>query len=633
MHRLLVDLREFDVRGGWHAQGAQSCAHWLSWRVGWTLATARDHVRVASKLPEVPAISDALRHGEVSYSKVRAMLRIATPANERLLLDCARFMTASQLEETCRKYALVLRHGQDPHPLGDLQRRYVRRRDTEDGMVKIEAVLHPEEAELIWTTLTHAATQLARSPESAKPESHSNNVSAETPPLIPAQATSETSVQSATTASDVSTEKWNSLPVRLAPAISIHHPTPTQPTPTATSISPDTITSDVSAETHEQLPSCPAPPATSIGPATTSDVSAETHEQLPSCATPPATSIGPDTTTRDVSSETQGPGTERMLSSTSSTVLRECEERRTDEHGAESDRTSLLDRLLDEAEALRVADAVSEGIEQAAVTEPRRASHPGVLHQRADAVRRAFSRADALVALAQGYLRGDRPNRSPIEVTLTTPASSLRTRSSQPVGVKQQVGDEQLVGAWHAVEVGELGESFVSCETARRLSCDSGVIEMVEDDNGVPLSVGRKRRTISGRLKRALLERDKTCTFPGCTNHLFLESHHIKHWADGGETSLDNATLLCTFHHHYVHEYGYTIELDSDQRPRFRDPHGWPVDAVPERPAVADLGWPSIRAANEPLAMSAETNACKWDGNPVDHGAVIGYLVVADGLT
>jgi hypothetical protein len=83
-------------------------------------------------------------------------------ANEALLLDYARFMTASQLEETCRKYALVLRHGQDPHPLGDLQRRYVRRRDTEDGMVKLEAVLHPEEAESIWTMLTHAAGQLVR---------------------------------------------------------------------------------------------------------------------------------------------------------------------------------------------------------------------------------------------------------------------------------------------------------------------------------------------------------------------------------------------------------------------------------------------------------------------------------------
>jgi hypothetical protein len=145
-------------------------------------------VRVANKLPEVPAISDALRCGEVSYSKVRAMVRIATAANEALLLDYARFMTASQLEETCRKYALVLRHGPDPHPLGDLQRRYVRRRDTEDGMVKLEAVLHPEEAELIWTMLTHAAGQLLRSADSSTHDAEptSKPVSAETPPIPPA---------------------------------------------------------------------------------------------------------------------------------------------------------------------------------------------------------------------------------------------------------------------------------------------------------------------------------------------------------------------------------------------------------------------------------------------------------------
>src|SRR5262249_30539648 len=87
MHRLLVDLREFDERGGWYGQGASSCAHWLAWRVGWDLVTARDHVRVARKIVEFPAIDDALRRGEVSYSKVRALLRVATPANEVLLLD------------------------------------------------------------------------------------------------------------------------------------------------------------------------------------------------------------------------------------------------------------------------------------------------------------------------------------------------------------------------------------------------------------------------------------------------------------------------------------------------------------------------------------------------------------------
>src|SRR5262245_8839817 len=150
-HRLLTDLREFDKQGGWYKQGALSCAHWLSWRVGWGLVMARDRVRVANKLADFSAIDDALRRGEVSYSKVRAMVRVATAENEALLHDHARLMTASHLETLCRKYAVVQRGCKDPHPLVDLQRRYVRRRDTEDGMVKIEAVLHPEEAELVWT--------------------------------------------------------------------------------------------------------------------------------------------------------------------------------------------------------------------------------------------------------------------------------------------------------------------------------------------------------------------------------------------------------------------------------------------------------------------------------------------------
>src|SRR5690349_8604773 len=165
-HRLLADLRAFDTRGGWHVQGAASCAHWLAWRVGWDLVTARDHVRVARKLAGFPAIDDALRRGEVSYSKVRAMLRVATADNEVLLLEHAKLMTASQLEKLCRKYAQVQRHGEDPHPKADEQRRYVRRRDTEDGMVKIEAVLHPEESGIVWAMLDHAVAQLTREPRS-----------------------------------------------------------------------------------------------------------------------------------------------------------------------------------------------------------------------------------------------------------------------------------------------------------------------------------------------------------------------------------------------------------------------------------------------------------------------------------
>src|ERR1044071_2270866 len=262
-HRLLADLRAFDTRGGWRAQGAASCAHWLAWRVGWDLVTARDHVRVAQKLAGFPAIDDALRRGEVSYSKVRAMLRVATVDNEVLLLEHAKLMTASQLEKLCRKYALVLRHGEGPHPKADEQRR------------------------------------------------------------------------------------------------------------------------------------------------------------------------------------------------------------------------SVLDRLLDEVEALRGADemahdAVSDlcdaGVELGAGEAAQCSSEAAIgrreassLRDRGVAARRAFKRADGLVAVAHGYLRGDRPERAPSEVVLTIPASSLRAGATLD-----------------PVEVGEMGESFLSSETARRLSCDAGVVDVAE---------------------------------------------------------------------------------------------------------------------------------------------------------
>jgi hypothetical protein len=262
----------------------------------------------------------------------------------------------------------------------------------------------------------------------------------------------------------------------------------------------------------------------------------------------------------------------------------------------------------------------SEGIADAAtareVDEPSSRRGGSVLHQRADAARRGWSRADALVALAQGYLRGDRPERAPIEITLTIPASSLRPDA----------------GSGDAGDAGEMGGAFISSEAARRLGCDAGVVEVVEDEHGVPLSVGRKRRTISGALKRALYKRDSACTFPGCTHRVFLEGHHIKHWADGGETSLQNTALLCSSHHRYVHEYGYEIELGPDGRPRFRNPHGLLVTTAPARPAMAEPGWPAIRAANELLGIDADTIACGWDGRPVNYGAIVGHLAGADGL-
>src|SRR5688500_4563942 len=160
MQRLLADIRAFDAGFGWHDQGAQSCAHWLSWRIGWTPGTAREHVRVARRLGELPAIDDALRRGEVSCSKVRAMTRVATADNEAQLLSQARFTTAAQLETICRKVQTVQRLAEsDPQVIES--RRAVTRRTLDDGMVKIEAVLRPEEAARVWGVIGKTADQRA----------------------------------------------------------------------------------------------------------------------------------------------------------------------------------------------------------------------------------------------------------------------------------------------------------------------------------------------------------------------------------------------------------------------------------------------------------------------------------------
>src|SRR5262249_52419632 len=79
--RLLDLIRKFDSREGWNT-GFRSCAHWLSWRVGLDLGAAREHVRVARALAQLPRLAGALARGELSYAKVRAVTRVATPPIE-----------------------------------------------------------------------------------------------------------------------------------------------------------------------------------------------------------------------------------------------------------------------------------------------------------------------------------------------------------------------------------------------------------------------------------------------------------------------------------------------------------------------------------------------------------------------
>jgi hypothetical protein len=352
-HRLLTDVREFDERQGWVAQGAVSCAHWLSWKCGIALGAAREKVRVAQALAGLPVIDEELRRGQLSFSKVRAMTRVATPANEARLVELGRASTAAQLEKICRLLDQVA--PRDPAVLAE--HRWLRARDVAHGMVRVEAQLLPEEA----------------------------------------------------------------------------------------------------------------------------------------------------------------------------------------------------------ARVLAACDVFATS---------------------------AAERADALVTMAEATLRGDQPDRPPVEVLVHIDAVTL---------------------------AGTQGDSGLSAETSRRLLCDAGVVPVLEDEQGQPLAVGRKSRIFAGTLRRALLARaGNRCQFPGCTYTRYLHGHHVRHWADGGATSLNNGAVLCTRHHVLVHEGGWKVIADADGL-RFLRPDGREVgDVVPSRPeALPDV---------DDLPPT-------WDGAPVDFGAVIEYAV------
>ena len=124
---------------------------------------------------------------------------------------------------------------------------------------------------------------------------------------------------------------------------------------------------------------------------------------------------------------------------------------------------------------------------------------------------------------------------------------------------------------------GRGGTSDLPSHSVRRLLCDGALVGVVEDADGAPLSVGRKTRTVPTKLRRALEARDRRCRYPGCNHARWLDAHHIHHWADGGETSLDNLVLLCTHHHRLLHEGAFQILERERGGYYFADKDGGPI--------------------------------------------------------
>jgi hypothetical protein len=167
----------------------------------------------------------------------------------------------------------------------------------------------------------------------------------------------------------------------------------------------------------------------------------------------------------------------------------------------------------------------------------------------------------------------------------------------------------------------------VSSETSRRLACDASRVVMRHDEDGRTLEVGARTRTIPPALRRALHHRDQGCRFPGC-GLPFGQGHHVRHWAQGGPTTLSNLAVLCRRHHRAVHEEGYQVDRQPDGALCFRRPDGRLLPEVPPPAAVPADPVQALRARHDAqgLRLHARTACPSWLGERLDVGWAIDVL-------
>src|SRR5437867_3411303 len=185
--RLLDLIREFDAREGWNT-GFRSCAAWLSWRVGLTPGAARERVRVARALGTLPLLAQALAHGELSYAKVRALTRVATPETEERLLGVGRGGTAAQVERIVRGWRRVDRQAEAKESARQHASRALHVYEDEDGTVVVRGRLAPEVGALLLQALAAARETLYQQRRREEAATSQTDASAETPTRAQQQA-------------------------------------------------------------------------------------------------------------------------------------------------------------------------------------------------------------------------------------------------------------------------------------------------------------------------------------------------------------------------------------------------------------------------------------------------------------
>jgi hypothetical protein len=194
---------------------------------------------------------------------------------------------------------------------------------------------------------------------------------------------------------------------------------------------------------------------------------------------------------------------------------------------------------------------------------------------------------DALIELARRACRhGDLPAghgvRPHLAVIVGLDTLQHKTAAAGVFGAAGHGGGTGLGCGWAPGELGWGGP--ISAEAVRRIGCDAGITRVLTDPAGVPLDVGREHRTVTAGQWAALIVRDRGCAFPGCTRPPeWCIAHHIKHWADGGDTDLDNLVLLCGHHHRVIHHNGWATTITDDRLPDFIPPPWIDPDQTPRR--------------------------------------------------
>ena len=276
----------------------------------------------------------------------------------------------------------------------------------------------------------------------------------------------------------------------------------------------------------------------------------------------------------------------------------------------------------------------------------------------------AQRRADALGLVAESALAGGLDPGNPgerFQVTVHVPADTLAARApastpprvaaetraasetpSQPVTAAPQVAAETPEASAGACEcatppadldagqavIDQAGGLHLGRMATRRISCDAALVALCHGADGAVLDVGRRTRAVPSALRRALLDRDRSqCQFPGCDSRR-CDAHHVVHWADGGETRLQNLVLCCRFHHRAVHEEGFQVVADGNGQFRFLRPNGVALAAEP--PVVCWEGPPlaptDARLAAAGVSIGPHTATPDWYGESLDLAAALDVL-------